>query len=440
MTVGDIGNNQIEQISRSFQAVGESLKRNNWFGHTYLAIDSNNNVTTTWFKYSSGASFESITTLVEKIMNKEDISDIDRGKILDGFAQIKDKFQAKQPSMLTQLAGQIFKNYFSKIQANKNLLLQRANDLINRSKNELLSSEKQNEFIHLLNKWKAFSGDHFDFQFIQNFNNSKKDMVYQWLKKLEASEQFKSQAKQPIANAACQILQALNSPIFQERFFALVSDDLAGCGDRAAMLFNNLFLEWKLSTLDANAPKVNQLNLMVSGSKTLTLRQALQTRISEKERELRQEVEKKFPTLSQKEQEEKWQIGESVEIYLYYETKLKKSLNLLTFMDTMSYSILGKSDWIDEQELVAEVEKEYIDALNHLPSFITLRDADADFIRRWQTAKTDIDKKTDQIEDQISDGSINDYDYKIAMEHLGKELDIKKNDVTREWLQETLKV
>ena len=40
-------------------------------------------------------------------------------------------------------------------------------------------------------------------------------------------------------------------------------------------------------------------------------------------------------------------MAESVEIYLYYETKLKNSFDLLTAMKSMKYEAMGKRDWIE---------------------------------------------------------------------------------------------
>jgi hypothetical protein len=67
---------------------------------------------------------------------------------------------------------------------------------------------------------------------------------------------------------------------------------------------------------------------------------------------------------------------ESVEIYLYYETTLRERLHLLTAVQTMAYEQYGKRDWIDEAQLIEEVNRQYLDHVIEIPVFEKLLSED----------------------------------------------------------------
>ncbi|MFI0436113.1 MAG: leucine-rich repeat domain-containing protein, partial [Parachlamydiaceae bacterium] len=164
--------------------------------------------------------------------------------------------------------------------------------------------------------WKVFSKDNFELGFIDKLSEQEKEAISEWLLRLERTKDFSGASQRSLACSVCGILQSLNeSPSFKSLFFDQLSVNLTGCGDRAAMAFNELFLSWKLETLDVNMSEHDTFKLMLRASKTAALRKAIQNAIEKQEAK------------------EGQLIHESVEIYLYYETQLKKQLDLLSFMN-----------------------------------------------------------------------------------------------------------
>jgi Leucine-rich repeat (LRR) protein len=269
-----------------------------------------------------------------------------------------------------------------------------------------------------LHAWQKASGKEFDLAFItqsEGLNQEQRQNINEWLMRLERTSDYTTALQQALAEAACGMLQTLrDSASFKEVFFAQVSGNLVACGDRAAMSFNELYLAWKLATLDPHASENDKLQLIVRAAKTITLRNSLQNRISRREAQLGQP------------------ISESVEIFLYYETHLKQPLNLLTFMSGMLYDDMGRCNWIDENALVAEVNNTCIDQMLDLPSLIPLRDADENFIVIWQPKKIDFDKRMDKLEEQR--GTMLDNDFNEGNKALMRESEIVKREQTKKWL------
>ena len=150
-------------------------------------------------------------------------------------------------------------------------------------------SNVSNALPSLLKAWQNASGMRFDLSFITQEEPevlSVKEKIYinEWLNRLVMTDDYNTDSQQDLSRAVCAMLQSLrDSPLFKETFFVQVPDNLVACGDRAAMSFNELYLAWKLDTLDSNIPEAEKLRLMVQAAKTAALRQALQTKIDQKE-------------------------------------------------------------------------------------------------------------------------------------------------------------
>ncbi|MCH9609479.1 MAG: hypothetical protein S4CHLAM45_10010 [Chlamydiales bacterium] len=157
-----------------------------------------------------------------------------------------------------------------------------------------------------------------------------KKNLYTWLIRLERAKDFKCDQK-GLAETTCAILKDIyEDPKFRERFFNLIVADLTRCGDRAAMSLNLVYTEWKLHTLQTDAPLSTRVELLVGCSRTLELRRA---------------VLKKYLGL------------ENVEKVLYAETNLGERLALVTAVHSMLHEKIGKIPAEELEEIAAEIEK-----------------------------------------------------------------------------------
>ena len=260
-----------------------------------------------------------------------------------------------------------------------------------------------------LKAWETFSGQSFDLAFIDKLALEEKQVIVEWLTRLERTKDF-STAQKPLAETVCGILQSLQNPAFKETFFAQVSVNLERCGDRAAMTLNEIFLAWKL----AMAPDEDQLGMMVRAAKTAALRDALRQRINHREQALGVS------------------LVEDVEIYLYYETTLKERLNLLTAINGMIYRSYGKSDWIDEKSLVEEVNKTYLNHLVEFPALQTFLEKDAEFNAKWEPMDEKFGEQMEAIENQKNE--MREGDYKAQMDGLKHERELAYKDLARKYI------
>ena len=266
-----------------------------------------------------------------------------------------------------------------------------------------------------LKAWQTFSGQSFNLAFIDKLTLEEKQVITEWLTRLERTKDFTA-CQKPLAETVCGILQSLQEPAFKETFFAQVPVNLEHCGDRAAMTLNEIFLAWKLSTLPKEASDGDKLALMGSAAKTTALRAALQQRINERERVL------KAP------------LGESVQVFLYYETELKERLNLLTVISGMLYRSMGKSDWIDEKALVEEVNSTYLDHIVEFPALETFLAKDRDFNAKWEPMAVKFVERMEEVESRKNE--MREGDYKAQMDGLKHERELAYKDLARNYIQE----
>ncbi|MCE5318801.1 MAG: hypothetical protein LLG04_15745, partial [Parachlamydia sp.] len=85
-------------------------------------------------------------------------------------------------------------------------------------------------------------------------------------------------------------------------------------------------------------------------------------------------------------------LNEAVEVYLYCEIALREKLGLLTFSESMHYSDLGRSEWIDLRQLAKEVNATYLDQVVQIPVFEKIFLEDPSVQLEMQKLKEDFDK------------------------------------------------
>ncbi|MDE3055532.1 MAG: hypothetical protein KGI80_02395 [Verrucomicrobiota bacterium] len=280
-------------------------------------------------------------------------------------------------------------------------------------------AEKSHVLIGRLDSWIAASAQPFNLTFINTLPEKEKTIINEWLVRLEETKDFTTDHRPALARIVCEMLVSVSTnPAFKEVFLQQVSVNLEACGDRAAMALNELYLSWRLSTLPANATPQEKLLLMQSAAKTLALRKELSKLLEER----------RLLEGSRKE--------ESVEIYLYYELTLQNSLKLLTALQSMRYSQIGRSDWIKEEDLIQRVNTTYLDELCELPQLKELADQDPQFTRERDTALNPFHDRAEEIFEQQS----SDAEKKSALDAVQEERAREEKRLLREWARQNLEM
>ncbi len=251
------------------------------------------------------------------------------------------------------------------------------------------------------------------------FNDGQKFILTNWLLKLEKAADFANNQKS-LASTVCQIIQAvIDHPSFSETFWDQVRANNACCGDRAAMALNELYTSYMIHTLATDQSLKDQLQIIERTAKTLALRRYLANLID------------------QKQKSEHRVDGESVEIFLYYESQLQKDLHLLTAIQNMKYSEIGQRDWIDRKQLIDKVEKSYLDDLVKIPAFLKIIEEDSEFQKIW-SAKEDsyMNQLIEEDEKKPLNCSKDDkayLDWACKLGEIQKQREQEKNTLMKQW-------
>ena len=176
-----------------------------------------------------------------------------------------------------------------------------------------------------------------------------------------------------------------DSPQFKDAFFAKIAENLERCDDRASMLLNMIYTDFRMYITDPNDTNKEKFALLVGIAKTLALRKALESMIANYERT-------------------NGILGESVEIFLYYETRLKDRLKLVTAIENMHYAEMGRApNVVDETQLVAAVEESFSRILASLDGLDKILEKN----QNYMMAKTKIEEETsaemELVEKQVED-------------------------------------
>jgi Leucine-rich repeat (LRR) protein len=229
--------------------------------------------------------------------------------------------------------------------------------------------------------------------------------VMEWWRRLKNMRNFFSCGGEHTVNDI--LTTVVTDPEFRETFFAQIRCNLERCGDRAAMSFNELFTAWKLHTCQSMTD-LGRLRLCEAAAKTNTLRR-LVSELPEAQR------------------------SESVELYLYVETKLKPQLELLTFADACLYGIA--KDVVNLAELAEGVLLGYHDTLfdmleNNAKLFATFPRELGDKDRER------FEKRLSDIDDGLQAGHLNEGQYMLAMDVLQQDRREAIRQVRLDWMND----
>jgi Leucine-rich repeat (LRR) protein len=252
-----------------------------------------------------------------------------------------------------------------------------------------------------LNSWQAIGGTKFNLEGVCELE--KKDSINEWLFRLEKTSQYNSKAQATFARVVCEMLvDVIKDKEFQELFLAQIAPNLEACEDRSAMALNEIYTAWKLWQLSGKGTTKEKLEIMMQGAKTIALRQALAVLMEEYR------------------QKTKVDLGESVEIFLYYEVALKKELNLLSVIDTMRYDGIGKRDWIDQDQLIARVNETYIDYLIQFSSFEAILNNDQEYLEAGKAITDKFNARLEKLYNDLPEGDQTSEIYLNWQHELGK--------------------
>ena len=179
------------------------------------------------------------------------------------------------------------------------------------------------------------------------------------------------------------------------------------------MAFNEIYTLWRLETSSEQATLEERFEALAALARTLALRSCLAQLLSLHGGDL----------------------SESVEIYLYYETKLRERLGLDTAIQHMAYSTIGKREWIDEERLVESVRELSPSILVDLDAVCRMAE-DAD-IYAGNNGLVEIDERWEALELALEAGDIDEGEYTQQGRDLSQQREQAKRHVRREWVNST---
>jgi len=271
--------------------------------------------------------------------------------------------------------------------------------------------------------WKAVSKNPVDLSGINDFSDTEKRGINEWLTRLERTKDFQGN-QLALAKAVCGMLEsAIKNEEFKTSFLTQIGVNNDACEDRAGMAVNELYSLWRLHTLSEEASLQEQLNVVIGAAKTFALRDALAACIDAQQKHLDEMEPQGAPHI----------IAESVEIFLYYEITLKQQLKLISLIEKMSYARIGKRDWIDEKTLVKTVKATYANKLLSLPAFDAMIEKVPDFKQTWETVSGEFIAKMEELEDNQE--QMNENEYLAATKALMTQKEQVRIDLKRRWLK-----
>ena len=236
----------------------------------------------------------------------------------------------------------------------------------------------------------------------------------EWLLRLERTKDFANNHA-ALAKIICDMLVTVGeNNDFRELFFVQVAANNECCQDRSSMALNEIYSSWKIHTLAPTATLRDKLTILTGVAKTLALRKALGERIH------------------QEEIRNRTNLGESVEIYLYYEIQLRNTLNLVTAIERMTYVDIGRRNWINENELSDEVNENFFDSLYTIPVFEKILKSDVSIAEEFETLQEAYQEQFgDPPEGGANDSAVLDWRHRVGA--LTKEMEGKQRDIAKKW-------
>lgn len=278
--------------------------------------------------------------------------------------------------------------------------------------------------------WLAASGKNADPKKYEDFTNPQKNdtismeqksTINEWLYRLERTRDY-NDYQHNLAVLACGMLESLlANQEFKEYYFGQAEPNNVNCGDRGAMAFNELYTSWLLITILDRLSIKEKLKIMIGLAKTFALRKILKDKITIYEKQRMEEANKK----RQFYEGEK----EDVEIFLYYEMTLQEKLNLQTAIKSMISADIGKRSWINQAELIKEINNTYLSHLINLSIFDKI--VDSDFKKIW----TPLEKKySDEMEQLNNDNSLTENQLLEKNKKLMNKKEHTKTIIAKKWL------
>lgn len=228
----------------------------------------------------------------------------------------------------------------------------------------------------------------------------------EWLWRLEGSSEFTWQRADMAPLVMDMLAHASAHPDFCDTMLLTLEHDLAACGDRAAMSFNQLHTAYRVHALvlaakQERAPVREVVREYAQLARTLCLRRRVGQLMSQHARSA---------------------MDECVEVYLYAEVQLRDRLQLATGVHRMTYDTLGARSWLHLDDLVAWVRRNHkhdlFDALDAQRAALEACLASERF--PWEPAG-DWDARLDAIEQANDAGRFTTQDYVRAMNGLMEE-------------------
>jgi Leucine-rich repeat (LRR) protein len=171
--------------------------------------------------------------------------------------------------------------------------------------------------------------------------------IIEWTYHLHGSKDF-LQKKEPLSMVVCGILSTMrHSKEFKEAFFARLKTHLGDSGDRAGMLLNIIYTDWKLHTIPEGITNIEKINNLKTIAKTETYRRVFQKMITGYESA-----------------HGKLQENQITYLHLYHEGLYKQEFGLVSAVETpRDNQIEIDPSIIDKESLKIQIEEKYFDRL-----------------------------------------------------------------------------
>lgn len=259
---------------------------------------------------------------------------------------------------------------------------------------------KKNRFSNLLNLWALYARTHsgrtYDLSHIYTYDIEQLKTIASRLQHLTTATYFE-RYQCALADIVCEMLQYFKfNDEWRDYFIGQSNANTRGCSDRAEAALNEAFVQFKLSSMDPNAPLIEKLHLLKRCVKAIVLFNRVGELISAYTRTTGHEYR------------------ESAETVLYYTLKLKEKHDIISAVDGtveegMAYPDIGKRSWIDEEALSEYIENCYLTVMAEMEITQTLASKDETFARVWEMKQVDIATRQEDLEAKQQDMQGMDY-------------------------------
>ncbi|MEI8365911.1 MAG: NEL-type E3 ubiquitin ligase domain-containing protein [Parachlamydiaceae bacterium] len=259
-----------------------------------------------------------------------------------------------------------------------------------------MSQDKKINFLsNQLEAWRFAAGGRRSKLNLTSFSPEEKKNISNWLDRLSQTIDMETQPLK-IAEIAYEILKtARKNRSFKEKIINLMISNNEGCEDRSAMNLNIMYAFLKLEKLGSKVPLKEKIDILAGAVKTRTLREVIGDLINEEQN--------KTGTI----------IDEGVEIYLYYESLLKRDLSLTSITENMAHADIGEREWIIIPAVIKEVQETcwvQLETSEDLRKFIEKEPgftlAENKFKKNWQGFEEQFTKEMSDLDDRMSFSSL----------------------------------